>query len=418
MEKVAPEHVREQIDRLTTSQAFRNRLTLQRLLRFLGEHSLDSAAPDLKEYTVGVELFGKPESYDPQADPSARVQLGKLRQKLDEYYRTEGASDPLILEIPQRRFALHTSRRAADVPETPIAAEPVRRGPATSLTLPVLLAILAAIGWTLFLTRNLSPSRSASSHQGDVVSRFWHAVAAGTKPTTVCLATPLFLGVAGNRYRSPRIETFEQAQSNPEIRKLLGVVGGGPLTREYDFTGVGEAIAAFLFGGLFSRMNAPVDVRLEPALSWEDIKTSNVVFLGSTKFNQKLREIPLPTNFIVEPGGIRNLSPLPGEPAVYSATRTSAGQVIEDYALISRIPGLTPGLTYYLFGSRSSYGSWSTAECATKPECLGGLMERVSGGGPDPDYFEIVARVRYRDRVPIEVSYTAHRVIAWRSSVP
>jgi len=416
MESIPLETVRAQIERVLASQVLRNRAALQRLLRFLGDHLLNGSAADLKEYTVGVDLFGKPESYDPQADPSARIQLGKLRQKLDEYYRTEGGADAIVIEIPQRRFALQATRRAVDAvpPQAPVSMHVALRSKSwMSLTM---VALIGACGWLLYLNALRDPPMAQAD--GEVVTRFWRAVGSGANPSIVCLATPLFLGLAGNRYRSPRLETFEQAQEDPEVRDLMNVVGGDTLSREYDFTGVGEATAAFLLGGLFARMRAPVDLRLEPALSWEDIKASNVVFLGSTKFNQKLREIPLPTNFVVERGGIRNRAPLAGEPGIYTATRTPAGQVLEDYALISRIPGLSPGLTYYLLGSRSSNGSWSAAECATKAECLAPLLEKVSSGGPEPEFFEIVVRVRYRDRVPIEVSHATHRVPGGHPAAP
>src|SRR3954451_11695998 len=98
MIKVEPQLANRQVDAILASEALRNRESLRRLLRFLADHTIAGSADSLKEYTVGMAVFGKPERYDPQVDPSARVHLGKLRQKLDEYYRTEGQSDPLIVE--------------------------------------------------------------------------------------------------------------------------------------------------------------------------------------------------------------------------------------------------------------------------------------------------------------------------------
>ena len=90
-----------QLQRILESRAFHPSEVLRRLLEYLGRKELQGEAEDLKEYTVGIEAFGKPDTYDPKTDSSVRVQAGKLRQKLDEYYRTEGLADPLIVELPK-----------------------------------------------------------------------------------------------------------------------------------------------------------------------------------------------------------------------------------------------------------------------------------------------------------------------------
>src|SRR5579864_6692783 len=89
--------VREELNRILCSRAFRDRETLQHLLEYLVQRTLDGSADNLKEYVIGVDVFGKPDGYDPQSDASVRVQIGKLRRKLEEYYLAEGVSDPLLL---------------------------------------------------------------------------------------------------------------------------------------------------------------------------------------------------------------------------------------------------------------------------------------------------------------------------------
>src|SRR5438045_9021142 len=88
--------VREELDRILQSRAFRDREMLQHLLEYLVQRTLDGSADNLKEYVIGVDVFGKPGGYDPQSDASVRVQVGKLRRKLEEYYLTEGVSDPWL----------------------------------------------------------------------------------------------------------------------------------------------------------------------------------------------------------------------------------------------------------------------------------------------------------------------------------
>ena len=80
-------------ERLLQSDAFRNAPASRRLLRYLADQTLAGHADQLKEYTIGVDAFGKGEDYDPRKDSTVRIQIGRLRQKLIEYYGGEGKND-------------------------------------------------------------------------------------------------------------------------------------------------------------------------------------------------------------------------------------------------------------------------------------------------------------------------------------
>src|SRR6202011_5513477 len=95
-----------QIDRLVNSQVLHGSESLCKLLRYLGENALDRPGSSLKEYQIATEVFGRPPDFDPQHDSVIRVQVGRLRLKLAEYYSTEGADDSLIIEIPKGSYAV------------------------------------------------------------------------------------------------------------------------------------------------------------------------------------------------------------------------------------------------------------------------------------------------------------------------
>jgi hypothetical protein len=86
--------------------------------------------------------LAKPSDYDPRTDSSVRVQAGKLRQKLDEYYRTEGAEDPLMVEPPKGGFHLEIRPRAAPVPAS--IPGPRRRQTRAAVALAALILLAAA----------------------------------------------------------------------------------------------------------------------------------------------------------------------------------------------------------------------------------------------------------------------------------
>jgi len=104
--------VRAALARMLASPIFSQAERLQRLLRFLVAYTLEGRADLLKGYTIGVEVFDRDASFDPGADSIVRVEAGRLRAKLREYYDTEGASDPIRLELPKGTYAVRVERLA------------------------------------------------------------------------------------------------------------------------------------------------------------------------------------------------------------------------------------------------------------------------------------------------------------------
>src|SRR5580693_8562025 len=100
-----------QVERILQSQTFRASSALPRLLRFLADKAFSGEADQLKEYTIGIDALGKPPTYDPRQDAIVRLQIGRLRQKLGEYYRTEGKDDAVLLDLPKGHFKLKWETR-------------------------------------------------------------------------------------------------------------------------------------------------------------------------------------------------------------------------------------------------------------------------------------------------------------------
>ncbi len=96
----------QQIERLTKSHSLHSSESLCKLLRYLAEHSLDHPGIALKEYQIATEVLGRPAGFDPQSDSTVRVQAGRLRVKLSEYYAHEGIDDPIVVEVPKGSYAL------------------------------------------------------------------------------------------------------------------------------------------------------------------------------------------------------------------------------------------------------------------------------------------------------------------------
>lgn len=92
--------VRAALDRVLNSDVFRSAPQLSAFLSFIVERAIDGRSAELKGYTVAVEAFGRPPDFDPQSDPIVRVEAGRLRKALNQYYSGEGRGESVCITIP------------------------------------------------------------------------------------------------------------------------------------------------------------------------------------------------------------------------------------------------------------------------------------------------------------------------------
>ncbi len=101
---LSAESVRSQLAKTLQSRTFSQAPILSQLLRYLVEHAIQGNADQLKEYSLGVEVLGRGESFDPRTDTIVRVHARRLRSKLEEYYEAEGRADPIVIEVPKGHY--------------------------------------------------------------------------------------------------------------------------------------------------------------------------------------------------------------------------------------------------------------------------------------------------------------------------
>jgi TolB-like protein/Tfp pilus assembly protein PilF len=118
---LTPVEIQEQLETVLASETFQRAERLSRFLRYVVEQSLAGQEKTLKEYSIGLHVFDKPESFDTRVDPIVRVEAGRLRAKIRDYYDGEGSNDPVWLGLRKRGYSPAFHRRKA---EAPPAADP------------------------------------------------------------------------------------------------------------------------------------------------------------------------------------------------------------------------------------------------------------------------------------------------------
>ncbi len=154
--------INEELDRILRSKVFAAAQRSQAFLRYVVERSLTEEPAALKEFSIAMDVFARGHDYDPSIDATVRVEAGRLRNRLREYYNEEGSADPVLIELPKGgyspAFTLRNARVAAakDLPPTLDEAQPGEPAPQQRAPLPwsrwaiaglVLLALVAAGAW-------------------------------------------------------------------------------------------------------------------------------------------------------------------------------------------------------------------------------------------------------------------------------
>jgi TolB-like protein/Flp pilus assembly protein TadD len=111
----ADDSVREHLERILISPAFQQCDRLKRFLKFIVLEAVAGRRHELKEYVIGVHVFGKEDTFDPRTDPIVRVQARRLRAKLVRYYREGGRADETVIELPKGGYAPVFKQRDAPV---------------------------------------------------------------------------------------------------------------------------------------------------------------------------------------------------------------------------------------------------------------------------------------------------------------
>ena len=93
---------------------------MKRFLRYITEQVIEGRGARLKGYTIGLEVFDRPDDFDPQSDTIVRVQAGQLRRRLDLYYAELGKEDPVRLTVPKGRYAPNFEFRTGEAESGPV----------------------------------------------------------------------------------------------------------------------------------------------------------------------------------------------------------------------------------------------------------------------------------------------------------
>lgn len=393
----------QQIDKLIKSHRLHSSESLCKLLRYLAEHSLDHPGIGLKEYQIATEVLGRPAGFDPQSDSTVRVQAGRLRVKLAEYYANEGREDLVLVEIPKGSYALTFQQRAGSSEAQPAAAlvfEPAVKKEAGQsftrgwvITVAVFSVLLAvSLSTTAILVSQRLRPLAAGQAAPAAYETFWSRFVMGPQQPWVIFSNGSFVGrpETGMRYFNPATDRRSFILDH--------------------YTGVGEVLAIHELDHVFSVLNRPIRVKRGALFSLDDAKNNDLIFVGSPSENLTLLDVPGTREFVfrrLDSGqrkgdlAVVNVHPLAGEPETFLGTPANQ-PTTEDYAVVSLLPGLDPSRSVLILAGNTTFGTQAAVEYVCREDSIRELLRRLKVSKPgDLKPFEALLHVRIAHGVPV-----------------
>jgi hypothetical protein len=403
----------QEIEKLTNSHSLRGSDSLCRLLRYLAEHSLGDPPTSVKEYQIATEVFGRSAHFDPQSDSTVRVQVGRLRNKLAEYYSSDGEDDPVVVELPKGSYVLSFHPRTADPATHPSgrvlpASEEAASQPKSGKWFAAFVAVAILLAVSLVVIATLVSARKSASSvpTGEIelapiaLRTFWNPFVTGPEEPWVIFSNAAFIGrpETGMRY-------YNAARDQP------GLIWD-------HYTGVGEVLAVHNLDQVFGLLQRRIRVKRGSLFSLDDVQNNDLIFVGSPSENLTLLDIPGSKEFVFQrlTSGPRqgdlaivNVHPQGGEPAVVVASPSSA-PLTEDYAIIALMPGLNPARSVMILAGTTTFGTQGAVEFVSRQNSIADLLTRLSVKKiGDLKAFEALLRVKIARGVPVETELLAVR---------
>ncbi|HJQ30859.1 MAG TPA: hypothetical protein VJ866_01695 [Pyrinomonadaceae bacterium] len=439
-----------QLEKVLQSRTLQNSESLKAFLRFVVEKTVEDEGALLKEYTIATEVFGRNSDYDPRIDSVVRVQAGRLRTKLQEYYTTEGKGDPVVIDLPKGHY--HpvfvrareegegaASQSAAQTPNPPQAnghaaavaqadaapraegRRPSVRGRTVTYLLAGLVVLFAAAALTLYLS-NRKQQQAATEGADPTLSTdesraVWSLFVDDPQPPLLVLSSPTVIRFINGA--DPEALSARAIPLSPEQTRLLGSApefkgqwAGGESPRLIPslgmYTGMGEAIGLHRLTDLFRTANKNILLKQSRQVSAADLKYRNVILLGSIYVNEWSRRLPSVEKFSYTFNAtIENHDPQPGEEREFKPQfDPQTGALVTDYALVTVKPNVSGEHAVMNLAGIFSEGTEAAAEFVTARNHLAALGQRLrqlGGAAGPPRYYQALLKVGVENGTPTTI---------------
>ena len=352
--------VLDELNAILSSYHFRSSKRYPALLEYVVSKTLDGQSGDLKERTLGVEVFDRQPDYDTNADPVVRFSAGEIRKRIAQYYHETGEDSPLQIDLPLGSYVPEFKPRpaapTADPQELPTDHVKADQAPVQTNR----FAFRPYARWALGIVLVLVAGGAYSLHKVSASS------------TSDELWSPLFqspgpvLIVIGSGH--PELVTPEPAQTSL-MEHMVG---------PYHHISLSSAVALSRLTGLLQGHGRSYEIKEGSATSLVDLRSRSVVLVGALNNLWTLRLLdPLRFRFTTHP--LARIEDSRNSQALDWSVDFSRpyGSVSTDYAIVARYHDATTNGTVMVIAGIGPYGTEAASEFVTSPRSLEQLLRKA-----------------------------------------
>lgn len=371
------EAVREHLKRVLASEPFRATKRCQAFLEYVVARKLEGREAQLKERTIGVEIFGRPPDYETSADPIVRVKATEIRKRLAQFYQDSDRSDPIAITLPPGSYVPFFSRTDAtagleleDKP-APSGAAKVRVATTRSkrsilyygLSSGVLIAIAA-----VFLFRSAFPSE---------LEQFWAPVFDSPRPVLVCLGSAKKYILSENAQ-----SVLEDARTHPERRTQIWLKPEDVEHVEGEISKY-NMHAALALERLFATRGKASQFRVGNEVLLDEMRDQPAVTIGAFSNPWTLqitRDLRFTFEFDTASRSMRVRDQAAPDSRKWLLKSETPPRSLQDYAIITRVFDPTTRRVFLSPAGLNGFGTEAAAEFLTHPEYWKGFSRIAPQG--------------------------------------
>jgi hypothetical protein len=347
------EAVREQLARVLASPSFRNSKRYPEFLRYTVEHALTGETENIKERTLGIEVFGRDPNYDTNLDPVVRMTAAEVRKRIEQYYQTRGRENEIHIDfsrgsyVPEFKFPLDVAiPSAAPSPVfLPLKAETTAKHPHWVAWLAAGCVVLSAGWWGVAASRRT------------VLDQFWGPVMNSQAPVLLCIP-----------------DATSRVAANPDDPSAgpSGDLAQLPVGAQRDRIFFVDTFVATKVAGALGKKNRNFRLFHTEDATLDDLKQGPAVLVGGTN-NPWINRVSAGLRYsLADDGPVRYISDLQNPSSRQWGVNGDGWNPPSkvDYAVISRVFDTTTAQPIVIAAGARSMGTEAAGECLTDPQCF------------------------------------------------
>ena len=362
------------------SRTFEKSPTLRLLLTYLWRHRDEP----ISEYAIATEALGRSSLFNAKTDATVRVQISRLRQRLEKYYEQEGQDrgERLLVPLGSHQVQIELVHRPAKV----VIAESHVKTPVIlgvrwlGVLCVVLLVTSVSLGVALYQKQPAVPE----------AARFWKTFFGNGRQTRIILPTPVFLSFSPSpgesvMFRDTTVNDFRERERSAGFDVLSQVMGHPQLAQNYTVTS--DTFASVKLARYLDQSALVTTVLSSADAPLEALDNENVIAIGTWGTLMPLKPYLDRMSFSLGPHeqSVEFKRPLPGDPKRIEWVKESEERSVWP-GIIAVLPG--PGGRSHLL----ILGSRHTSALVSLLTSANGLqqLERLWKAKGSPDYYEVV----------------------------